>query len=196
MLFGCDEHEKVFVDHTEEEHLECGHVQLAPGRWLTAAEFEERYCQQEEDSDKVELNLAIREYDCGVVPDLHTDGAAEHWRRLGKQYVDGVGPIINSHAEERDFCRMTGHHIHGTQEIREVPLDYGLMGYQSKRTQRVKIDHGYEARFGKHIRSEAAIRDGMAKAQAQAKIEARARAELERLRGTGRRVFPVAKPQN
>ena len=76
MLFGCDLHEKPFCEHTEDEHLECGHVKIREGRWMTEEEIERRFLT-EEDGDTV---APVREFDAGVIPDLNDDVGEKLWK--------------------------------------------------------------------------------------------------------------------
>lgn len=192
MLFGCDLHEKPFCNHTEEEHIECGHVKIREGRWMTKEEVERRFF-----SDENESHVApTREFDAGVIPDLNDDAGEVLWKRLGKDWLDGVGPVINTQAELKDYCEMTGHHIKGTSEVREVPYtEMNVWGWKSKRTKKVRIDHGFDERWGKFDRSDHAVQSGMVQAKQQKAFEARMKNQQEKRRQNPKRVFQVVKPQ-
>ena len=92
--------------------------------------------------------------------------------------------------------KMTGHNIKGTSEVREVPYtEMNVMGWESSRTKKVRIDHGFEERWGKYERSKHAIQSGLIQAKQQQQFEARLRNLHEKRRQEPKRVFQVVKPQ-
>lgn len=130
----------------------------------------------------------FREFDAGPVPDLHDETLQREWTRLGKHYIDGVGPVINNNEELRAALEISGHVVHGQTRVVEESRDGGLFGRERVNKTKRRITDGFEPVWGKFDRGEAS--EMMADHQRQIaarKAEARRQQEAERQRGLSKK---------
>lgn len=134
-----------------------------------------------------------RDFDAGVVPDLHTQEFADDWRALGKDYVDHTGPIISNNRELHDFMKMTGHVMKDQSSIVEESRGHGAFGYTKKRKKRVKVvNDGYEEVFGRKFRREKSdILDGRERQKEENADVSALHSSREKRRQGVRRIFGV-----
>lgn len=188
-MFGCKRHDgKYFWQHSDEEKREDGMIEIGPGMWKSGSPS-----AHGNTTDDVSSNPALvpsyRAFDSGCIPDLHCEEGEAVWKKLGKQYVPHVGPVITNNAELKDYMRITNHHFHDASKMVEVEERPGAFGYDRKR-KRKKRDHGdFEPTFGTFRRDPNDFNDGKKRAREQVEIDRAAHAAKERARHKTKKYF-------
>lgn len=142
-MFGCERHGgRLFADHTHEERWEDGYAEVTPGVWKE---------RNGADSAVVVPGLPIREFDSGVVPDLHNLEIEEAWKARGLEYVPGVGPVIRDNQELKEALEIGGFNIHGQSRMVEEKRK-GIYGYESDVLSKKRKESHFEPVWGKFRR--------------------------------------------
>lgn len=172
-IFGCRKHGgKVWADHTMEEKQE----DESHGK-----------AEKEDQEGLLRRKKVDRDFDSGVVPDLHCDEGPGVW----KNYEPGVGPIIRNQAELKRYCELTGHNVKGQTHIEERHRYHD--GVASRGKKKVVVSDGFEAVTGHFRRDRQEILDSKRMHERGLRQEAKIQAEQEKRRQDTKKFFFMPK---
>ena len=133
-IFGCGRHGgKLFGAHTDEEKTEDGWIRVKAGQWKKATDL----------GMSKDQAMLIRAFDSGVVPDAHSQEHAGEWRKLGGEYMDGVGPVVRSNKQLEDWSKVSGIFPKGSFKTVEDSRP-GLYGYNRKTKKKKRVYQGFD----------------------------------------------------
>lgn len=169
-IFGCGKHGgKLFGAHTDEEKTEDGYVQVKAGQWKKASSLGLS-------NEQVAL---IRAFDSGVLPDAHSQEHADEWRKIGGEYMDGVGPVVRNNDQLRDWGKVSGIWPKGSHVVEKVKRR-PFLGKERKSTKKVRTFRGFDAVYGNIIRQRDDILANISDHNRDMKMADEVRRELEK----------------